>query len=308
MELVDVSNWPLDESAGVFPVGARDKEMVWAPESVEAPLRSSWPYLFKESIARYPDQYWTEVVAYIVSTHLGVWVPRTLPAFKIVDGVRREGALIEWFYDVNSDRYISGEPFFKKLIPNFDDKTGRQHNIRDLILILRSFAINYSLDTDYKSWLADVAIFDCLIGNTDRHQENWGAIYKEGDIIVLSPLFDNGTSLGHERFTDRVAGWDIDRLYKYLLKGDNHLRFTRKADSKRINHFSLVHLIANKLPWGLNDYMLSKVESVDLPLMLREISTLIDIKCEQSFTRERYDWMGRILVARHMLLLNTINR
>jgi hypothetical protein len=34
--------------------------------------------------------------------------------------------------------------------------------------------------------------FDALIGNTDRHHENWGLINNER----LSPLYDNGISLG----------------------------------------------------------------------------------------------------------------
>ena len=31
MEFIDVSNWVRDEHHGIFPVGARDKEMIWSP-------------------------------------------------------------------------------------------------------------------------------------------------------------------------------------------------------------------------------------------------------------------------------------
>ena len=39
-----------------------------------------------------------------------------------------------------------------------------------------------------------IPIFDFLIGNSDRHQNNW-AIIKKDDDVRLSPLYDNGSSL-----------------------------------------------------------------------------------------------------------------
>ncbi|PCI29452.1 MAG: hypothetical protein COB67_04135 [SAR324 cluster bacterium] len=72
MKIIDVSNWRPDEQYAIFPVGARDKEMIWAPGDKIEGVKANWPYLFKESIDRYPDQFWTEIVAYIVSKHLKV--------------------------------------------------------------------------------------------------------------------------------------------------------------------------------------------------------------------------------------------
>ena len=48
---------------------------------------------------------------------------------------------------------------------------------------------------------ARIFAFDALVGNTDRHQENWGLLWSNtGGIprVRFSPAFDNGTSLGHE--------------------------------------------------------------------------------------------------------------
>jgi hypothetical protein len=45
-------------------------------------------------------------------------------------------------------------------------------------------------------------VFDALIGNTDRHHENWGVIYqapqKESPRLILAPTFDHASSLGRE--------------------------------------------------------------------------------------------------------------
>ena len=56
--------------------------------------------------------------------------------------------------------------------------------------------------------LAGYAVLDALIGNTDRHHENWGLLRRrEGDglrgILFLAPSFDHATSLGRELLDER---------------------------------------------------------------------------------------------------------
>ncbi|MEZ9322801.1 HipA domain-containing protein [Vibrio sp. 10N.286.51.E5] len=228
MLVVDVTDWKKDERHAVFPVGARDKEMIWSPEYEVDGVKANWPYLFKESIYRYPDQYWTELVAYIVSKHLGVDVPKVLPAMKQAEGETIYGSLIEWFYDVEVERFVHAGSYFKRMIPDFDDKMGKEHNLTDMGIIIRLLSMKANLKTNGLLWISEMALFDALIGNTDRHQENWGVVFKPGEISCLSPLFDNGTSLGHERFIEHVRDWDEHRLKVYIKKGKHHLRLKRE--------------------------------------------------------------------------------
>jgi hypothetical protein len=45
-----------------------------------------------------------ETIAYIVGSAMGVEVPRAMPAVRVNDsGVREYGALLEWFYNKNSN-------------------------------------------------------------------------------------------------------------------------------------------------------------------------------------------------------------
>jgi hypothetical protein len=39
-------------------------------------------------------------------------------------------------------------------------------------------------------------LLDALVGNTDRHHQNWGLIWVPNDRITLAPTFDHGSSLG----------------------------------------------------------------------------------------------------------------
>lgn len=47
-------------------------------------------------------------------------------------------------------------------------------------------------------------MFDALIGNTDRHHENWGMLLVD-DKIELAPTFDHASSLGRE-LKDEIKG------------------------------------------------------------------------------------------------------
>ena len=45
-------------------------------------------------------------------------------------------------------------------------------------------------------------LLDALVGNTDRHHENWGAVSTRGRRLFLAPTFDHASSLGCH-ITDR---------------------------------------------------------------------------------------------------------
>lgn len=51
---------------------------------------------------------------------------------------------------------------------------------------------------DYEGLEAEfikIIFLDYLIGNTDRHQSNWGILKKDGEIAGMAPIYDNGSSL-----------------------------------------------------------------------------------------------------------------
>ncbi|CAV18314.1 Conserved hypothetical protein [Vibrio atlanticus] len=199
------------------------------------------------------------------------------------------------------ERFVHAGSYFKRMIPEFDDKMGKEHNLTDMAVIIRFLSMKASLKTNGLLWIAEMALFDALIGNTDRHQENWGVVYEQGKTARLSPLFDNGTSLGHERFTDNIKGWDNHRLKAYVKKGKHHLRLEREETKSRVPHFLLV-----KALFGLNqecsDHIKQKVDNLDLVSMLAEIEDLTKIKAEVPFTQERFEWIQKNLKVRFELI------
>ena len=74
-----------------------------------------------------------------------------------------------------------------------------------------------------KLLFADYLLLDALIGNTDRHHENWGLLVrrvKDGFRGFLAPSFDHASSLGRELVDERRNRFLAeDRIGGYSERG-----------------------------------------------------------------------------------------
>ncbi len=96
-------------------------------------------------------------------------------------------------YRINDDdeNLIEGIQLINKYYPNYNPETlydDINKEYYSLEMILNSLS-NY----DFCREFLKIPVFDFLIGNTDRHQNNWAILQNE--IERLCPLYDNGSSL-----------------------------------------------------------------------------------------------------------------
>ncbi len=237
-EVVDVSDWVIDDYAGIYPKGARDKYALFCPSDTKYNFlirdktgKYLHRYLYKLSFKRYPEQFWIEIAAYRIGKIVKVNVP---PAFVAINSKENTcGALIEWFFveypRSRKQGYKDGGQIMKKWIPDFDSKKGTQHNFQTIIK---------EIPHSWISVWAKYFLFDALIGNTDRHQENWGIISKidgKSRKEWLAPAFDNGTSMGHEIMENNFKKYEnADYLDKYIKNGLSHMKWD-VVDTSRLN-------------------------------------------------------------------------
>jgi hypothetical protein len=272
-EVVYVEDWPRDpEYEGFFPTGARAKEAIFCPQDPPFNfLISDHRYLFKEPWDRHPHQFWIEIAAYQVGTVMDVEVP---PAFVSFDNSQEKiGALIEWFYSYPGkkiQRYIDGGNYMKRIIPDFDLVKGRQHNFRTLSTLSKRLQDSGMLSKEWVYHWAKIFAFDTIIGNQDRHQDNWGiiwtfhlnnrsipamlrmikdfGIFKATEVVEarFSPAFDNGTSLGYEILDEDIKTFDRDKIHRYISKGRHHMKWS--MGSEKLNHFEFIKKYIEKYP------------------------------------------------------------
>ncbi|HGJ5918103.1 HIRAN domain-containing protein [Arsenophonus nasoniae] len=310
--MIDVTNWQEDDEHRTFPIGAREKKMLRSPDTIkENSIKPNWPYLFKLSRDAYPDQFWMETVAYLVGEYCQISVPRALPAFKTLDdGSKEFGALLEWFYDPGNQLFIHASDLFRALNKNFNNETGCDHNLEDLFVISRfTSRHNEILFKNWESWLCEMLLFDALIGNTDRHQENWGMVSENNKELVLkwvlAPLYDNGTSLGHERFPNKVTLWNRVQLDKYIKKGCHHIRKKRNDTKRKLNHLESIN-------YCVKNFSCTNLLKERLNFDIQELVSSIELLCkidakEFSFTKERASWVTRLLKRRYQILTLLLN-
>jgi len=308
-ELVEVRDWIADEGQSAYPEGSREKVRLRCPKLAPFSfLLAEHYYLFKESSHRYPEQFWAEVVAYRIGAVCGINVPPAFAAFN--SSSKKCAALIEWFYGKAGGpqiRYVSGGDIMSTIVADYDLKRGKKHAFVAIQGWLKKRAPSELVfQTQMIIW-ARMLTFDALIGNTDRHHDNWGTMWLNERQFSFAPAFDNGTSLGHELTISRIETLlkNNAEMDAYIWRGTHHLRW-RETDEKKMNHGELLRLIAASAPYCL-PYITQMLlfESDDLSA---EIKSVARIECPIRLSDLRVDFMISLTLRRRELLVKKLEQ
>lgn len=306
-EPVDVARWRPDEEFAVYPEGARDKSLIYSPDPLDhAFLVPKHRYLFKHTNKRYPDQFWTEIIAYRIGCLLGVAVPPAFVAWDSDNGVC--GALIEWFFDYPGqpeERYVPGGDYMTRMIPGYERKKGDQHNVESIIALMKVLTQKGILTSEWHTWWCDTFLFDALIGNTDRHQDNWGLLWTTDGEVRMAPVFDNGTSLGHEIFPHKMAGFaDAKRLESYIRRGTHHVHW-RIDDERRPQHADLVARLYERAP-ELRVHVKNRLDAFNIGAMRAIITDMTEFYIPVPLSPGRAEFICRLTEMRYQTLINAL--
>lgn len=310
---VNVTTWGGTENFEPYPEGARDKTLVYSPEiPLYDFITPNHPYLFKLSRKRCPEQFWIEIFAYQLGNCMHISVPPAFVAYN--EKTNQCAALIEWFYSPTAeDIYTSGGDYFTRIIPDFDHEKGEQHNFETIANIFQeSFFTNY---VEWKSSWAKMLLFDALIGNTDRHQNNWGVVIththedKDSPGVVkevrLSPAFDNGTSMGYELPESKFITFNNEkRLEKYVLTGTHQLRW-KLDDPKKAGHAEMLLKFINSYP-DTHQMMLECLYKVNSVVFEEILDRLVTVNVQIKLTEPRAIFMLKLINYRHQQLLKIL--
>lgn len=185
-EIKSFENWIIDDDAP-YGSGASEKLWIYNPET------------FKKGIFKYPKttsfktltgEYWAEKLASEIGKLIGISVADVdLGIYE-----SRRGSMSYMILD-KGEVLIEGLHFIAQKYPNYDSdrfldkETGKRYSIQMIMEALDEF------DFLQEEFFA-IPIFDCLIGNSDRHHNNWGVIVDfDKEVAGICPLYDNGSSL-----------------------------------------------------------------------------------------------------------------
>lgn len=111
---------------------------------------------------------------------------------------------------------------------------------------------------------AGYLVLDALIGNTDRHHENWALVRRDGPqgaAYRLAPSFDHASSLGREMRDDRRASLLAGNRVAAYLRGGRGAIYLSEHGETAIAPLNLVEHLAKAEPGQFGPW-LKRIENV----------------------------------------------
>ena len=197
-------------------------------------------------------QHWAEKIAAEVAAHLGILHAKVeLAVFRGTPGSVTKS------FAGNGRELVHGNQLLERIVHGYDsERTFRQsaHTLSNIWHVMEGVFVQPDRAGRAKLRIATYLVLDALIGNTDRHHENWGLLRnRTGDQWrgFVAPSFDHASSLGRELLDhrrDRLLA--ENRVGDYVEKGrgaiywseeERHglspLELVRRAHGKYPNFF-----------------------------------------------------------------------
>ncbi len=292
---------------------------------------------FLKTYSQTPREIWAEVFASKIGRQVGVRiqnaVPKKLPE-ELVDKFRSDFApllKVDW----QPIGVISNDVFPK----GFDQLKGgdlletKLHGSEcfDLAYVEEKLRGQYYATDDLLQDFANMLIFDFLIGNMDRHQDNW-AILQNSSVIrqmllvkdkvaiaqilkarFFCPLFDHGSSLLYEITEDKVAFYLKNPaifINEYIL-GNRGRYFSLLGKKVPTPTHILIHVQLED-SWGrwFKEFITKQILELDLLRISQIILEMPnDPVLEYSYDRQRllnFSIQKRADILRNIVLKGTI--
>ena len=179
----------------------------------------------RDWLFKYPQpdtgQHWAEKIAAEVAGLLAI--PHAKVELAVFAGAR--GSVTESFARGGRE-LIHGNQILASAVHGYDP--GRKfhqsdHTLANIWQVMDRVFADPKATRRAKLRIAEYLVLDALIGNTDRHHENWGILRKragDGWKGFVAPSFDHASSLGRELLDERRKRLLAEsRIGKYAEKG-----------------------------------------------------------------------------------------
>lgn len=219
-------------------------------------------YFFKISLKKqvidYHSEFWMEIIASKLGQSLGLrMLDYNIAKQENLIGCISKNMCEDCFELVETTRILSG---FDETYNPASKKDQVRYTFNFLYEALKSKNLHNQVDK-----FIEVLVFDTIIGNQDRHQDNWGfikptsnevvvekksiffwrkkslKIVNSWDVAKFSPIYDSGSCLGHELTEEKVSQMlkNEMQLNAYVRRGKPELRWV----DKKLSYYELLNCL-----------------------------------------------------------------
>ena len=228
------------------------------------PMKPEGIWLFK--FPRFnTGEHWAEKIAAEVAALLKI--PHAKVELAIFSG--EKGSVTQSFAHAGQE-LVHGNQMLEIAVHGYDLKrTFHQssHTLANIWRVMDCVFVEPEAAGRAKLRLAEYVVLDALIGNTDRHHENWGILREQKDdnwVGFVAPSFDHASSLGRElqdAQRDRRLAENRVGDYDYVEKGRGAIYWS-EADRRGPSPLELVRQATRKFPEPFRP-ALTKLEKLD---------------------------------------------
>ena len=161
------------------------------------------------------------------------------------------------------------------LSTNPDKKIGTE--LKDIMEVIEESKMIDTESTKQKFW--DMFVIDSLIGNTDRHNGNWGFLLnKKTRKVEFSPIYDCGSCLNPILEDEQIKELNKTELKNLAINCYSCI----KEDSKKINYMSYIKQ-------KKNEECNNAIKRIFININIDKIKQFIDnIECISNIRKEFY--------------------
>jgi hypothetical protein len=207
----DITEWKVNKYTNTG--GTRSKQIAIHPETEKQ-------YFFKGSKVvpetleiKYPTEFWSEIISSKIGKYLG---------FNILDynigysanNIQQVGCLSESMIENSRNKLTEGVTYLTGFNPSYRPALRahqEQYTFQFISEALQSFGLEEHLNE-----LTEMIVFDSIISNSDRHQENWGVIsYYNDTLNILDKQIEVSKSSWYHRTILKLSRWYTHFLSKH---------------------------------------------------------------------------------------------
>lgn len=332
VQFIDTNDW--QETFWLHSGGTREKRILLDPQdklwffkrSERKPAQDGKPGKY------YKDEFWSEIIAYQIGNFLRLDVLR----YDVALSNGQLGCLSPSMIDVEKEKLVEIGRYMITYNPDFSPElraTRREYTYDLLSRTLEHFQLSH-----FKFQILQTLVFDSLIGNSDRHQENWAFIsdnttipdedidifpmikrihqnqqakdlqlinkefeLRKSRIINIAPIYDSGSSLARELDEDKIKKIlkDQNMLDAYIRRGTSELHW---IDKSKVPHFTLIEYLKNLEGTDMIRNAARFLENWDENVIYKIVNEIDDVLPEEhgfyQISRERKELIFKLLTLR----------